>query len=131
MISVVTVTITLVQINIIDAGTGIEHGIIKDKTFDMEYTKDFAALDWYAINLDGMSIFATQPTIKIPVGLTRSFTNTTTLGTMKIDEDTYIECGVGLFRLKKCPQDLFTRSIGFQIKCRNIDAARGAAYQLQ
>ncbi len=132
MITVETITLQLLQINVIQAGTGIEQGVIKQKTFQMQYAQPFATFYRYTVkwNVTG-GITGCKFLIHHMIAGLRPFANQSPLGAVKINKYLDIQLWAGLFGVIQCLHDFASGLIVLQIKCDQINPALGAGDQLQ
>ncbi|MNZ83776.1 hypothetical protein D3C78_1025130 [compost metagenome] len=49
LVAIVTVFFMLMQVNVIDTGTAVNHGIVDNKTFQVQHAQGFTGVDRHAV----------------------------------------------------------------------------------
>ena len=60
VVAICAIAFTLLQVDVIQAGAGLEQGIVKQESFEMQDSQPLPALDRYAIKLDGIGMLSGQ-----------------------------------------------------------------------
>jgi hypothetical protein len=114
VVTVETVFVQLVQVDIVEAGSAVNDQVIDDETFQMQHAKQLPRLGGDAINRDfyGMQIGL----LAIPCGITIGFAlaDAATLGSVPVDQDAYISAGLRCLAAKiaantSCPASSCSR----------------------
>lgn len=91
LIAVIAILIVLMKINIIQAGAAVEHTVINDETFKMQYAEGFAGIHRHAVNRDiNARIFLRHAAVPVGVGVGCRSANAPALGSVPVNQDTNI-----------------------------------------
>ena len=111
MIAVETVAILLVQVDVVEAGTGVEHRIIEDEALEVQHAEQLTPLHRYAVDFDLVLVAGSHLLIHQVVATLLALADQAALGTVEVDEHLDVESRVALLGLVEGGEDLATRVV--------------------
>ncbi len=122
VIAVEAVAILLVQVDVVEAGTGVEHRIVKDEALEVQHAEQLAPLHRYAVDFDLVLVAGSHLLIHQVVAALLAPADQAALGTVEVDEHLDVESRIALLGLVEGGEDLATRVVILQIERDQIDA---------
>ncbi len=115
------------QIDIVDAGAAIQHAVINNEAFKMQYAECFTGIHRHAINgnLDTGILFC-GAAVPVRVGIGCSSTNAPTLCAMPVNQHANIEFRALTFGIVQGLQNHLSGVVLLKVQRDDTDSARGA-----
>lgn len=126
VIAIEAVAILLVQVDVVEAGTGVEHHIIKDEALEVEHAEQLAPFDRHAVDFDLVLVFGSHGLIHQVVAALLALADQAALGTVEVDEQLDVEGRIALLGGVEGGEDLPACFVILQIERDQIDAPGGA-----
>lgn len=126
MVAIETVSVFLLQVDIIEAGATVYHGIIDNKALEVQYSHKLAGFHRHTINVETLLCLRHHLTVHQVVAAIALVANKAATGTVKIHQHLNFEFGSGCLGRQQFGKYFASGLIVFQIECRNIDSLFGA-----
>ena len=131
MVTVVAVALLLMQVDVVEAGSRVEQGVIEQEALQMQNPEPLPAFDRDPVDFDGIGTGGGQLLIELMVAPLGPLADQATLGSVVVDEDLDIQLGTSRLGGIERREDLASRLIVLQIEGDQIDASLRARDQLQ
>ena len=123
LVAIVTVFLMLMQINVVDAGATVDHGIVDHKALQVQYAQRFAGIDRHAVDRHRLlGMLAGHGTVPVGVGIGGGGADAAALCAVPVDQHADFQLGPPLLGLIQRVEDLAPGVVMLQIQGHQIDA---------
>lgn len=132
LVAIVTVFLMLMQIDVINAGAAVDHGIIDHEALQVQYAQRFAGIDRHAVDRHRLLwMLAGHGAVPVGVGIGGGGADAPALCAVPVDQHVDFQLGPLLLGLIQRVEDLAPGVVMLQIQGHQIDTLGGVGDGVQ